>query len=216
MTGTLVSDVSGGVSYIRGVAGDHAGIFKKKPYNSNAWIPMVATQTKGGGGWAIGNYNNEELEFVYGTKANIDADNNSTVMINFTAAGGANFPSTITQNGTAVSLNGHTHSYAPKTWTLIKKWNGTATQTWSKGSYKEFILECGYSTTYWTAICVPADVIGDDLREFYLGGGITSATNVGSGRVATLKVSSTKASANLALIDGTNRTANVTWRIYGR
>ena len=96
MTGAISSQPGTGVSYIKGTAGEHAGLFvRKSTLNQNAWIPAVTVQTKTGGGWAIGNYDDETLEFVYGSKANIDADNNSTVQIYFTASGGAVFPSSI-------------------------------------------------------------------------------------------------------------------------
>lgn len=69
----------GGVSYIAGTGGSNAGLYvKKASLNADQWIPGITIQTKSGGGWAIGNYNNEQLQFVYGTKANIDANNNST------------------------------------------------------------------------------------------------------------------------------------------
>lgn len=83
MTGTIISYTGNGVSYIDGTGGAQAGIYVKKgSINADQWIPGIAIQTKSGGGWAIGNYNNENLQFVYGTKANIDAHNNSTVVYN--------------------------------------------------------------------------------------------------------------------------------------
>lgn len=66
-----------GVSYISGCAGNGSGLYvTKAALNQNYWTPGITIQTKAGGGWAIGNYNNEDLEFAYGTKANIDANNN--------------------------------------------------------------------------------------------------------------------------------------------
>lgn len=56
----------------------NAGIYAKKTLNSAQWYPVVCEDTKGGGHWQIGNYNSENLEFVYGTKTNRDSDTNNT------------------------------------------------------------------------------------------------------------------------------------------
>lgn len=76
-----------GVTYISGCAGNHAGLYVTKTVGANYWIPGLTVQTNGGGGWAIGNYNDEALEFAYGTKANIDASNNVVSHIYLTADG---------------------------------------------------------------------------------------------------------------------------------
>ncbi|MBQ6503093.1 MAG: hypothetical protein IJI57_04170 [Flexilinea sp.] len=79
MTGSIVSSPGSGTSWIAGTGGTQAGIYVKKgTLNTSQWIPAVAFQTKTGGGWAIGNYDNESFAFAYGTKANIDAGNNTT------------------------------------------------------------------------------------------------------------------------------------------
>ena len=68
-----------GTSYIGGCKGLSSGLYvPKDSLNSSHWIPAVTCQTNGGGGWSIGNYNNENLEFAYGTKANIDGNTNQT------------------------------------------------------------------------------------------------------------------------------------------
>ena len=88
LTGTLVTQPGGPVTWIQGCAGTHAGIYvKKQTLNESQWIPGITIQTKSGGGWAIGNYDNENLVFTYGTKENIDADNNSTVQYTLTPTG---------------------------------------------------------------------------------------------------------------------------------
>jgi hypothetical protein len=56
----------------------NAGIYAKKTLNSDQWYPVVCEDTKGGGHWQIGNYDNENLEFVYGTKTNRDSNTNNT------------------------------------------------------------------------------------------------------------------------------------------
>ena len=87
-TQPIVTKTGNGVSYIDGTGGAQAGIYVKKgALNADQWIPGITIQTKSGGGWAIGNYNNENLQFVYGTKANIDAHNNSTVIFNLDTSG---------------------------------------------------------------------------------------------------------------------------------
>ncbi len=98
-TGTITAQTGSGTSYIAGTGGTQAGIYVKKgSLNADQWIPGIAIQTKAGGGWAIGNYNNENLQFVYGTKANIDANNNSTKIFDLDTNG--NF------NGNAANVTG--------------------------------------------------------------------------------------------------------------
>lgn len=63
------------VSYVSGAQGN-AALYVPATYNADAWYPAVCVQTKGGGSWQIGNYNNECLDFVNFTKANIDAGKN--------------------------------------------------------------------------------------------------------------------------------------------
>lgn len=110
-TGPITYQPSTGVSYIQGSAGSGTAIYSKKTaLNTRAYNPAVTVQTYGGGGWAMGNYDTEDLLFSYGSKANIDGGNNQTVQIKFTSSGGVNFPGTIQQNGTNVSLAGHTHA----------------------------------------------------------------------------------------------------------
>lgn len=63
-------------SYVDGAKGN-AGLYMPHTYNKDEWGPAVCIQTKGGGSWQIGNYNNEELQFVAFTKANIDSSTNT-------------------------------------------------------------------------------------------------------------------------------------------
>lgn len=88
MTGTIVSQPGPGVLSIRATAGDSSGIYvKKQTLDEDELISAVTIQTKSGGGWSIGNYNNENLRFTYGTKENIDSNTNSTTTIEFTSEG---------------------------------------------------------------------------------------------------------------------------------
>ena len=88
-SGTLVFDDTGaaniqvparGISWIQGNNGN-AGIYAKKTLNTDQWYPVVCMDTKSGGSWAMGNYNNEYLEFSYATKANRDASKNETSIV---------------------------------------------------------------------------------------------------------------------------------------
>lgn len=76
------------ISYIAGVKGNGAGVYCKKDLNASQWYPMVATDTYAGGGWAIGTYTSEALQFVYGTKANKDSNVNTTSILNLNAGNG--------------------------------------------------------------------------------------------------------------------------------
>ena len=64
------------VSYVDGSKGD-AAVYARKAYNVDHWYPAVCLETKGGGSWQMGNYNSEQLELVYTTKALRDASNNN-------------------------------------------------------------------------------------------------------------------------------------------
>ena len=94
-----ITSVHRAVSYIVGAKGD-AALYCPKTYNATAFYPAVCLETYGGGSWQIGNYNNENLQFVYATKANRDSSTN-TVYI-------ASLPS-ITANQT-ICFTGHTHA----------------------------------------------------------------------------------------------------------
>lgn len=94
-----ITSVHRAVSYIVGAKGD-AALYCPKTYNAAAWYPAVCLETKGGGSWQIGNYNDETLQFVYATKANRDSSTN-TVHI-------ASLPS-ITANKT-ICFTDHTHA----------------------------------------------------------------------------------------------------------
>ncbi len=60
----------------------NAGIYAKKDLNVDEWYPVVCMDTKSGGHWQIGNYNNDNLQFVFGTKTNRDASNNQVSIFN--------------------------------------------------------------------------------------------------------------------------------------
>lgn len=64
-----------GVSYIDGAKGNAALYLKKN--TGSYWYPAITLDTAAGGSWSIGNYNSENLELVYTTKAYRDASNNA-------------------------------------------------------------------------------------------------------------------------------------------
>ena len=69
-----------GVSYIAGANGD-ASVYTKKS-TGNVWSPAICLDTTSGGSWQIGNYNNENLQFVWASKANRDSSTNTTTAVN--------------------------------------------------------------------------------------------------------------------------------------
>lgn len=77
-------------TYVQG-ATNASLMANKSILNTNAWNPIVGIQTKGGGSWTIGNYNNEGLQFVY-LSADRIANNNNTPNTNiiFNADGTSN------------------------------------------------------------------------------------------------------------------------------
>ena len=90
------------ISYIDGAKGN-AGLYAQKVYNQDAWYPAVCLETKGGGSWQIGNYNNEYLEFVYATKANRDSGTNTTTKVSLPNTAGT------------IALTSHTHGLSMAT-----------------------------------------------------------------------------------------------------
>lgn len=87
MTGIISRNITSGTSYINSPAGSGSMLHLNKSEGNN-WYAMVSTRTAGGGGWAIGNYSNENLQFIYGTKANITSGTNSTTQVNLKPVAG--------------------------------------------------------------------------------------------------------------------------------
>lgn len=76
---------TGSTSWIQGCKGGDS-LYKPHVYNQNQFSPCWTVQTKGGGAWTCSNYDNENLVFSYGSKANIDSNNNAVNQIYFTNA----------------------------------------------------------------------------------------------------------------------------------
>ena len=117
MTGNITRGSVNGVSYIQGSAGNSALHVNKE--EGAVWFPMISTRTAGGGGWAIGNYNNENLQFSYASKANINSNTNNTTIANLPVRAGTlcftdQAISNVTRSGTtftATRANGTTFSF---------------------------------------------------------------------------------------------------------
>ena len=100
-------------------------------------------------------------------------------------------------------------------WNQIVQTSGTTTATYTDlntTGYKEVMVACYYSTTYWGTCVLPIALLdASTLRQVFLGGGNTSAT---SGRRAAAQVSRTKITPYQLWIDNSN--VNATGRIYAR
>lgn len=68
------------ISYITGNQGE-AALYLSKATGS-VWYPAITLDTTSGGSWSIGNYNNENLQFSWASKANRDSSTNSTTIVN--------------------------------------------------------------------------------------------------------------------------------------
>lgn len=69
-----------GVSYIDGGNGKAALYVRKN--TGSVWYPAITLDTTSGGSWSIGNYNSENLQFSWASKANRDSSTNSTTIVN--------------------------------------------------------------------------------------------------------------------------------------
>lgn len=120
-------------------------------------------------------------------------------------------------SGTFPVARGGTGKTYGFTWQQIKTWTGSAQQSWSKGSYSEFLIAARHGTDYEGAVVLPSALIDSTKRELYMPGGYNAyvETQV-SGRGFCIQLSSTTAKAVLASIDGDDYMASTTWWIYGR
>ena len=120
-------------------------------------------------------------------------------------------------SGTLPVARGGTGKTYGLTWQQIKTWTGSAQQSWSKGSYSEFLIAARHGTDYEGAVVLPSALIDSTKRELYMPGGYNAyvETQV-SGRGFCMQISSTTAKAVLASIDGDDYLSSTTWWIYGR
>ena len=139
--GTISRNITGGISYIASWNDDASLIRLTKTEGSDLWRPILALRTKGGGGWAIGNYNNESLEFVYGSSANIGSQTNSTLKISFTESGVGYFGGLVTNPGSNGNYSeGIRINRATSGWACVpiggaaNSTNGTADYQWFIGT----------------------------------------------------------------------------------
>lgn len=120
-------------------------------------------------------------------------------------------------SGTLPVARGGTGKTYGFTWQQIKTWTGTAQQSWSKGSYSEFLIAARHGTDYEGATVLPSALIDSTARELYMSGGYNASVETQvSGRGFGLRLSSTTAQAVVASVDGENYLTSTTWWIYGR
>lgn len=162
---TIQRNNPGGTSYIAGVGGN-SGLHINKA-EGDIFYPMVSTRTKTGGGWAIGNYNDDNLHFTFGTKANIQSGTNTvsqTVMrpLNGTVALTSEIPTKYAGSSSAggdannaLKLNGYASDTAASANTIVRRQaNGyifavyynqsSGSETATSSSYVMFCNSDGY------------------------------------------------------------------------
>ena len=195
------------VSYVEGAKGNAGLRFYKVATGSDQWNPCAVIQTKGGGSWTIGNYNGEELRFVYFTKSNIDSSTNTA---------GLNIALGNTKQSWHQAISG---------WTQLASSTNTTAMTYSLTGYSEvmFTATCTYAASdgqaFLGSVVLPID--GNHLtttnRELYIGGS-SNAQSASSyaGRAFMVIATTTKATPSLGLVDGVNRMSNTTWRVLAR
>ena len=103
-------------------------------------------------------------------------------------------------SGTLPVARGGTGKTYGFTWQQIKTWTGSAQQSWSKGSYSEFLIAARHGTDYEGAVVLPSALIDSTKRELYMPGGYNAyvETQV-SGRGFCMQISSTTAKAPLLI-----------------
>ena len=141
-TATCVIHPDASVSYIAGAKGSSAAVYAKKTYNVDHWYPAVTLETKGGGAWQIGNYNDETLEFQYATKANRDNNTNSTSEIYMTNGDTGRVITTGNRDNWTFLPRGHTHSVSELTW-------GAGVNLSCTGNNSEWSIDMNGTGSYW-------------------------------------------------------------------
>ena len=188
-------DIGGKIKmYIDGAKGDAGLRFYKSALNANHWNPAILIQTKSGGTWTIGNYDGEELRFVYFTKANIDSSTNTA--------------------GLNLALGNTARSWhkAISPWTSIATTSGETAKTFSDVStagYSELLVVATYSTTYRSSVVIPVAMLDTTKRDWFLGGGTWSTT-----WGASCGMTKTQITPYKVRIGGTNQDAS--WTVYAR
>lgn len=135
------------ISYIAGNQGN-AGIYAKKDLNATQWYPILCMDTKSGGSWAIGNYNDENLQFSYATKANRDSGTNTTSLVILrNTAGTIALTSELTWNTisgkpSTFTPSSHNHGLLHDNFTVTLA-NTTTDSGWSmiNSTYNGFLLK---------------------------------------------------------------------------
>lgn len=193
------------VTYVEGARGEAGIRFYKMSTGVNQWNPCAVIQTKSGGSWTIGNYNGEELRFVYFTKANIDSSTNTA---------GLNLALGNTKQSWHQAISG---------WTQLATAKSGTEMSITTTSYNE-ILVCAVCTTtsssvrvYAGSVVIPMALLSTTKTEWVLGGGSANGGSSTSGiRYASVKITTTKATGVGAYVDGTDRASTTTFYVYGR
>ena len=195
-------------SYVEGARGNAGIAFYKKELNVNQWNPALLFQTKSGGNWTVGNYDTDDLKFVYFNATNIANNTNS-------ASANINFKS----DGTITAI---------KTWTKIYEFKSGTSTTISIPSACTELLVCARCTStvavdgvtvrrYSGSVFIPKALIDTTMSEWMLGGGSVGSTSSGSGtRYCSIRLSTTKALGVGAYCDGTLYSSTTTFYIYWR
>lgn len=159
MTAPIVRNRQNGDNYISGPKGTYSLIHLNKP-EGNYWCSLASTRTAGGGGWAIGNYNNENLQFIYGTKANIESDTNSVTKVDMrNVAGTIALTSDIPGVARGLGYNSSTNKYYIQAWASI---SGTAVNANGDVTWRYIAnFACEYNTTFQvsrTTVVTPIEI----------------------------------------------------------
>lgn len=103
---------------------------------------------------------------------------------------------------------------AARGWTQIASITGTNSATIDTAGYYEFIVVGHNSTSYsYLSSCIiPSGQLTDTAKEVYIGGG----WHDGGNRVGCAKLSKTKFTGVLMVVDGTKLTNSAAWRLYAR
>lgn len=185
-------------SYIGGLT--DPAIYQAHP-SSDIWSPILAWRTKSQGGWSLGSYISDNLQFAFGTAANINANNNSCSIVEVRPSAGT------------LALVGERQP--PRAWTYLAYVYGSAWTSYSKGSYVEFLVCVRHGANYNASAVIKSDHIDGTTREFYMGGGYGGEGYLG--RDAMVKINNSQFQLSYVAIDaGTSLQGQSECWIYGR
>lgn len=184
------------VSYVNGAKGDAGIRFYKSSTSEAQWNPCLLIQTKGGGNWTVGNYNGEEIRFVYTSKSKIDSSDNNPEL---------NMSLGTTAKSWHKAISG---------WTSIATTTGTTAKSFADvqaAGYTEVLVVGTYTTSasYGGSVLIPVAQLSSTSRDWYLGGGYWS-----SGWGACCAMTLTSITPYKIRYNGND--GNGTWTVYAR